>query len=260
MCGHAVIGAATTLVETGMVKVEEPETLVKFDTPVGLVQARVHIENGRVGEVSFDNTPVFVYQTDSRISVSGMGEISVDIVYSGGFFAMITSQQIGLELIPMNVESLVNMGMHILSAVNSQISVQHPEIDNINVIEAAEFYSPAVRQTGNVLCARNTVILGDRSIDRSPCGTGTCARMALLHAREEFKIGERFQNESIIGTSFMGQIMDETHVGEYPAILPRVTGRAFLTGLHQFVLDPEDPFPQGFSLTDSELNGRGDSI
>jgi proline racemase/trans-L-3-hydroxyproline dehydratase len=254
MCGHAVIGAATTLVETGMVEVNEPETIVTFDTPAGIVHAQIHIEKGRVREVSFDSTPVFVYQIDSHLTVQGIGEITADIVYSGGFFAMVAAQQTGLELIPTNVEPLIKLGMYILNALNSQVSVKHPELPSSNLIEAVEFFNPVVRQLDKGLYTRNTVILGNRSIDRSPCGTGTCARMALLYTSGELKIGDKLHNESIIGTSFIGQIMNVTYVGEYPAILPRVTGRAHLTGLHQFVLDPEDPFQKGFSLTDFQID------
>jgi proline racemase/trans-L-3-hydroxyproline dehydratase len=255
MCGHAVIGAATTLVETGMVEAVEPETIVTFDTPVGLVQTRIQVEGGRVLEVSFDNTPVFAYQLGARLSVPGLDEVTADIVYSGGFFALVKAQQTGLELVPANVEALIDLGIRIRDAANSQLSVRHPELAFTNLIDCVEFSGPTKRQADGSLHARNTVILGNRTVDRSPCGTGTCARMAVLHARGELKLREWFVSESIIGTRFMGQIVGETYVGEYPAILPRVAGRAYLTGLHQFVLDPDDPFPYGFCLTDSEIRG-----
>jgi proline racemase len=250
MCGHAVIGAATTLVETGMVKAVEPETTVTFDTPVGLVRTRILIEAGCVRDVSFDNTPVFAYQLDAHLSVPDLGDVIADIVYSGGFFALVKAQRTGLELVPANVEALINLGIRIRDAAQSQLSVRHPELPFTNLIDCVEFCSPAKRQADGSLHARNTVILGNRTIDRSPCGTGTCARMAVLHARGELKLGERFVSESIIGTRFIGQIVGETHVGELKAILPRVAGRAYLTGLHQFVLDPDDPFPSGFFLTE----------
>lgn len=252
MCGHAVIGAATTLVETGMVEAVEPETTVTFDTPVGLVRTRIQIAAGRVREVSFDNTPVFAYQLDARLSVRGLGDVLADIVYSGGFFALIRAQRTGLELVPANVEALIDLGIRIRDAARSQLSVRHPTQPFTELIDCVEFFGPAERQADGALHARNTVILGNRTVDRSPCGTGTCARMAELHARGELKLGEGFVSESIIGTRFMGRIVGETKVGEFNAILPRVSGRAHLTGLHQFVLDPDDPFPHGFFLTDSE--------
>jgi proline racemase/trans-L-3-hydroxyproline dehydratase len=252
MCGHAVIGAATTLVEIGMVEAVEPETTVTFDTPVGLVRTRIHIEAGRVREVSFDNTPVFAYQLDACLSVPDLGDVLADIVYSGGFFALVKAQRTGLELVPANVEALLDMGIRIRDAARSQLSVRHPELPFTNLIDTVEFCGPAERQADGALHVRNTVILGNRTVDRSPCGTGTCARMAVLCARGELKLGEEFVSESIIGTRFTGRIVGETHVGEFKAILPRVAGRAHLTGMHQFVLDPDDPFPHGFFLTDSE--------
>ncbi len=255
MCGHAVIGAATTLVETGMVEAVEPETIVTFDTPVGLVQTRIQVEEGRVLEVSFDNTPVFAYLLGARLTVPGLDDVTADIVYSGGFFALVKAQQTGLELVPANVEALIDLGIRIRDAANSQLSVRHPELAFTNLIDCVEFSDPTERQADGSLHGHNTVILGNRTVDRSPCGTGTCARMAVLHARGELTLGESFVSESIIGTRFMGQIVGETYVGEYTAILPRVVGRAYLTGLHQFFLDPDDPFPYGFCLTDSEIRG-----
>ena len=252
MCGHAVIGAATTVVETGMVEAVEPETAVVFDTPVGLVHTRARIKEGRVREVAFDNTPVFAYQLDARLSVPGLGELPVDIVYSGGFFALVEAQRIGLELVPANARALADLGARLRHTANAQLSVQHPELSFVNIIDAVEFHGPAERQTDGSLRAHNAAIFGARTIDRSPCGTGTCARMAVLHARGELQVGQQFVSESIIGTRFTGQIMKETHVGEYQAIVPQVTGRAYLTGFHQFVLDLDDPFPHGFSLADSD--------
>jgi proline racemase/trans-L-3-hydroxyproline dehydratase len=205
-----------------------------------------------VREVSFDNTPVFAYQLDARLSVPDLGDVLADIVYSGGFFALVKAQRTGLELVPANVEALINLGIRIRDAAQSQLSVRHPTQPFTELIDCVEFSGPAERQADGALHARNTVILGNRTVDRSPCGTGTCARMAVLHARGELKLGEGFVSESIIGTRFIGRIVGETKVGEFNAILPRVSGRAHLTGLHQFVLDPEDPFPHGFFLTDSE--------
>jgi proline racemase len=251
MCGHAVIGIATTVVETGMVKTIEPETTVTFDTPVGLVQTRVCIEGGRVRQVSFDNTPVFACQLGAALPVPGLGQVTADIVYSGGFFALVDVQQTHLELVPANLEALSDIAVRVCSAANSQLAVQHPELPFVNAVDCVEFCGPVERQKDGALYARNAVILGERTVDRSPCGTGTCARMAVLHARGEFGLGDRFISESIIGTRFQGQILAETRVGEQKAIVPRVVGRAHLTGFHQFVLDPDDPFQRGFSLREN---------
>ena len=177
--------------------------------------------------------------------------MSVDVAYSGGFFALVDAQKIGLEIETANVEALLNTGMRIRDAAQSQLSVRHPDLAFTNRIDCVEFCGPTKRLEDGSLYARNTVILGNRTMDRSPCGTGTCAKIAVLHAKNELKVNEKFVSESIINTRFVGQIMGETYVGDIKAILPRVTGRAYLTGHHQFVLDPDDPFQRGFNLFDS---------
>lgn len=265
MCGHAVIGAATTVAETGMApagKPDGPEPLasqtamtVVFDTPVGLVHTHVRMQDGHVLDVAFCNTPVFVRQLDARLSIPDLGEVPVDIVYSGGFFALVEAERVGLELVPRNAEAFAELGARLRRAATAQLSVEHPELPLVSIIDAVEFHGPVARKPDGTLHACNVAIFGERTIDRSPCGTGTCARMATLHARGQLKVGEQFVSESIIGTRFMGQIVEETRVGEYPAIIAQVTGRAYLTGFHQFVLDPDDPFPGGFSLTGGDTKG-----
>jgi proline racemase len=253
MCGHAVIGAATTVVETGMIQAVEPETTVVFETPVGLIDTQVRVQEGRVLDVSFNNAPVFVYQLGARLSDPDLGELLVDIVYSGGFFALVEAERLGLELIPAEASVLADLGARLRRLANAQLQVGHPELSFVTTIDAVEFHGIAERHEDGSLRARNAATFGERTVDRSPCGTGTGARMAVLHARGELVLGQRFISESIVGTRFSGRILEETRIGEYPAIVPRVTGRAYLTGFHQFVLDPDDPFPCGFSLTDSEV-------
>lgn len=256
MCGHAIIGAATTVIETGMVRAIEPETTVVFDTPVGLIATWARIQNGSVHEIAFDSTPVFLYQPNALLLLPDLGEIAVDIVYSGGFFILVKADLIGLDLLPANAKALAEWGMQLRHFANEQLSVQHPDLAFFTTIDAVEFHGPAQRQEDGALHARNVATFGQRTVDRSPCGTGTCARMALLHAQGDLGLGDRFVSESIIGTRFTGQIIDETHVGVYPAIIARVSGRAHLTGFHQFVLDPEDPFPKGFSLGSPDPKGE----
>ena len=255
MCGHAIIGAATTVVETGLVPGGGPpetsgELSVVFDTPVGLAPTQSKVVDGQVLGVSFQNTPVFVHKQGACLSLPDLGPLSVDIVYSGGFFALIDAQDLGLDLVPRNAEALAQLGVDLRCAANSQLQVRHPEQHHVTTIDGVEFHEPVRRQPDGSLRARNVASFGDRTIDRSPCGTGTCARMAVLHARGDLAVGQRFISESIIGTRFVGQIVEETRVGGAQAIIPQVTGRAHLTGFHQFVLDPDDPFPGGFSLSD----------
>ncbi len=200
-------------------------------------------------DVTFQNAPVFVYKPGARLSLPELGPLQADIVYSGGFFALVDAQLFDLSLVPGNAEALARLGMGLRWAANAQLQVQHPEQPFTTAVDAVEFHEPAQPQPDGSLYARNVATFGECTIDRSPCGTGTCARMALLHARGDLAVGQSFVSESIIGTRFTGQIVDETRVGDFHAIVPAVTGRAHLTGFHQFVLDPDDPFPGGFSLT-----------
>ncbi len=249
MCGHVVIGAATTVIETGMIDAVEPETSVTFETPVGLVHTQVRVEKGRVYEVAFNNTPAFVYQRDVCLSDPVLGELPVDIVYSGGFFALLEANRIDMELVPANARALADLGTRLRAVANAQLSVGHPGLPFVTTIDAVEFHNLARRETDGTLRARNVATFGERTIDRSPCGTGTGAKIALLRAKGELAVGQPYISESIIGTQFIGRIIEETNVGDYRAVIPRIAGRAYLTGFHQFVFDPNDPFPYGFSLT-----------
>ena len=249
MCGHAVIGTVTTLLETGMFEMSEPETPVTLDTPSGLVRASAQIADGRVTAVSFKNVPAFVYRSDVTLQVPEIGQVTVDVVFGGLFFVFVDARQLEVELIPENSSRLADLGMRILAVANEQITVRHPDLPHIDKIIDLRF---RVEPGSDGADSRNVVILGDHMVDRSPCGTGTSAESALRHARGQLGVGESFVTESIIGTRFTGQVVAETQVGSgpdaFPAVIPRVTGRAHITGFHRFVLDVEDPFPQGFRL------------
>lgn len=249
MCGHATIGAAVSVLETGMAAMEMPETVLTFDTPAGLVRAYTQIEAGRVTAVSIENVSSFVYRSVVPLQVPEVGELKIDVVFGGLFFVFVDASQIQIELIPENAGRLASLGMRILEAANQQITVRHPELPHIDKIIDLRFYvEPGSVGAGS----RNVVILGDHMVDRSPCGTGTCAETALRHANGQLATGESFVTESIIGTRFTGQAVAETLVGSgsdtYSAVIPRVTGSAFITGFNQFVLAEDDPFPQGFRL------------
>jgi proline racemase len=249
MCGHAVIGIVTTLLETGTFEMVEPETLITLDTPAGPVHAYAQIRDGRVLAVSFENVPSFVYRSDVTLEVPEVGDLVVDVVFGGLFFVFVDARRVEIELIPDNAARLADLGMRILAAANEQIPVRHPELPHIDKIIDLRFYVELVSDRAD---GRNVVILGDHMVDRSPCGTGTCAEVALRYARGQLGLGEPFVTESIIGTRFTGQVIAETQVGSgsevFPAVIPKVTGSAYITGLHQFVLDGEDPFPEGFRL------------
>lgn len=249
MCGHAVIGIVTTLLETGMFEAVEPETLITLDTPSGLIHAYAEVKDGRVIAVSFENVPSFVYRSDVTLKVPEVGDLVVDVVFGGLFFVLVHAHQLRIELIPDNAARLADLGMRILEAANEQVSVRHPELPHIDKILDVRFYEELGSDGAD---GRNVVILGDHMIDRSPCGTGTCAEVALRYARGQLGLGEPFVTESIIGTRFTAQVVAETQVGGgsevFPAVIPRITGSAYITGFHQLVLDPNDPFPEGFWL------------
>jgi len=249
MCGHAVIGIVTTLHETGMFAMMEPETAIMLDTPAGLIRAQALILNGCVQAVSFENVPAFVYRSGVTLNVPGLGDLFVDVVFGGLFFVLVNASQLEIELIQEDVLQLADLGMRILAAANEQIPVHHPDLPHIDQIIDIRFY---VEPGSDGADSRNVVILGDHMVDRSPCGTGTCAEIALRYAQGKLGLGEQWTTESIIGTQFTGKVKAETQVGNgsevFLAIIPEITGNAHITGFHQFVLDSEDPFPEGFRL------------
>jgi len=249
MCGHGIIGIVTSLIETGMCAATEPETTLTLDTAVGLVRATASVQHGHVTSAYFDNVPAFVFQQNVALTDPHFGRLTADIAFGGNFFALVDAGQIGLELIPANTGCLCELGMRLLDTVNRAVPVRHPIQPYIDRIIDLRFYG---RPASVGAHSRNVVILGDHMVDRSPCGTGTCAEMALRHARGQLRCGEAFIVESIIDTRFTGEVVAETQVGQdlsiFPAIIPRVTGCAYLTGFHQFVLQPDDPFPRGFQL------------
>ena len=249
MCGHAVIGIVTTLLETGMFEMVEPETIITLDTPSGPIRAHAQIIDGHVKAVSFENVPSFIYHSDVTLKVPEVGDLVVDVVFGGLFFVFVKASNLEIELIPDNAARLADLGMRILAAANEQVPIQHPELPHIDRIIDLRFYEELVSDEVN---SRNVVILGDHMVDRSPCGTGTCAEAALRYARGQLGLDEPFVTESIIGTRFTGQVIAETQVGSgsevFPAVIPKVTGSAYITGFHQFVLDGEYPFSEGFQF------------
>ena len=244
MCGHGTIGVATVLVETGMVDVTEPETVVRLDVPAGLVEARVRVENGRARSVTIRNAPSFLHAEDRTVTVDGLGEITYDMAYGGNFYAITPATEAGLAVDPERSGELVEAGLKVMAAINLADRPVHPEDPRIGGCRHVVFHAPG--RDGADAKAATSIHPG--WLDRSPCGTGTSARMAQLHARGELAIDQPFVNESVIGTRFTGRLIGETTVAGRPAVLPEITGRAWITGMGQYLLDAEDPFPAGFSL------------
>lgn len=245
LCGHATIGAVTILIDAGVIEAQEPETVVHIDSPSGRITARAYVEHGRTQSVGFQAESSLVYASDQTLHVPEMGDLTVDVVLTGGFFVMVDAEEAGLDLSSENADTLIDLGMHLTDLANEQFSVQHPQRDYIDTVDVVEFYGPG---DDGVADGKSAVIFSEAHIDRSPCGTGTCAKMALLHHRGELNVGERYVNEGILGTTFEAHIREEREIAGYPAIIPEVRGSAHVTGVHRFVLDRNDPFQEGFLL------------
>jgi proline racemase len=244
MCGHGTIGVATVLVECGLVTVTEPETVIALDTPAGLVQARVEVRDGRAQRVTLRNVPAFVSELDASVTVAGLGTVAYDMAFGGNFYAIVPAASIGLQPVPAQAEQLISAGLRIIEAISATSSPVHPLDPAIRGCKHVVFHAPG--QDG--ADARNATAIHPGWLDRSPCGTGTSARMAQLHARGRLALGAEFVNESVIGSRFVGRLVEETRVGDAPAVVPEVSGRAWITGMGQYLLDPADPFPTGFEL------------
>jgi proline racemase len=234
MCGHGTIGVATVLVEAGLVDVREPETVVRLDTPAGLVEARVAVTDGRARAVTLRNVPSFLYERDRPV-----GDVVCDIAFGGNFYALVPVADVD----PAQSGELIRRGLEIMAGVNEDPPV-HPLDPRIAGCRHVVFHAPG-RDGAD---ARNATSIHPGWLDRSPCGTGTSARMAQLHARGELALGEPFVNESVIGTRFTGRLVGETRVGDLPAVVPEITGRAWVTGRGEYLLEADDPFPAGFAL------------
>ena len=251
MSGSNSMCVVTVLLETGMVEMVEPETRLVLETPGGLIEARAECREGKCERVTINNVPSFVAALDIPIEVPGLGSVSVDIAYGGAFFAIVDADALGFKLTPDEARELVESGEKIKAAVVEQYPVTHPENPDIHTVTFTEFAAPVEIGRDGVKTGQNAVVISPGKIDRSPCGTGTSARLAVLHARGLLRLGEPYLSTSLIGSEFRAEIVDTARVGEWPAVVPRLSGRAWITGLHQYGLDPSDPFPQGYTLSDT---------
>jgi len=248
MCGHATIGVSTALVEMGMMPHAGPDTVVAFDTSAGLVEGHPRMEGGRVVEVSVSNVASFLFASDVELEVADIGKVTIDVSFGGNFFAMVPAKALRVSLQPDNLSQLIRLGMMVREAVNEKVEVRHPTEKHINSVELTEIYD---KPDPLKAFSRNVVIFGEGQVDRSPCGTGTCAAMAMLYGKGNLSLNEEFTNESIVGTRFKGKLDKEVRVGDFAAARPVITGSAFITGIQQFVVDPEDQLKYGFLLRGS---------
>jgi proline racemase len=259
MSGTNTMCVTTVLLETGMLPMREPVTELVLETPAGLVRVRADCERGKVTRVTFRNVPAFAAHLDAVIEVPHLGTATVDVAYGGMWYVIADAEQFGLELTPDQGQDIVRVGEMVKAAAREQLPVVHPEQPDFAGVTIAQLSAPP---TGASAHRRNAVIVStgtldwDRpstwtgSIDRSPCGTGTCAKMATLHARGRLALGEDFRHEGILGTVFTGRLVEETMVGPYRAVVPTIGGRAWITGMSTYVLDADDPFPEGFTVGD----------
>jgi len=250
MSGTNTICTVTALLETGMVPMREPVTRLTLEAPGGLVSVEAHCRDGKCESVTFRNVPAFVFGLQKPVEVAGVGTLMVDVAYGGMIYAMVDASALGVRLDPSEARDLVELGERIKRAAAVQIPAVHPENPEIHTINQTLFAGP-LRVENDVKTARNTVIVSPGRHDRSPCGTGTTARLAIMHAKGEIGVGETFVHESLIGTRFIGRILEEGRIGPFPTVRVSITGRAWITAFHQYVLDPSDPFPTGYKLTDT---------
>jgi proline racemase len=237
MCGHGTIGVATTLVAEGLVEVREPETTIRLDVPAGLVEARVRVEAGRAIAVTIRNVPSFLFAADQEAA-----GVAYDLAFGGNFFAIADAAAAGLEVAPANASALAAAGLELMAAIEDPVHPEPPTTPGCHHV-----FGRAPPRAG--ADGRAAVAIHPGWVDRSPCGTGTSARLAQLHARGKLPLGTDFVHESILGTRFSGRLVAEAGtVGGHPAVVPEITGRAWITGRGDYLLDPDDPFPAGFEL------------
>lgn len=249
MSGSNAMCTATVLLETGMVPMKEPVTELALDTAAGLVTVKAQCDAGKCKSVSVENVPSFVDTLDLKVDVPGLGVVSVDIAWGGMWYAFVKASDLGLKVENDNGAKLVELGERVKDYVKAKHTPIHPENDGIRGVTVISI-TEDLKDEEDCKTAMNTVVVSPGRLDRSPCGTGTCARMAVLHARGLLKVGEVFKHRSIIGTEFISHIRGTTRVGDRQAVLPTIQGRAWISSYKQIVLDPTDPFPEGFRVGD----------
>jgi proline racemase len=259
MSGTNTICVTTVLIETGMVEAREPLTELALETPAGLVRVTAEVDGGKVRRVSFRNVPAFAVHLDATVEVPELGPVTVDVAWGGMFYVIAEAAPLGLELTPAAGRDIVRIGEMIKAATREQLPVRHPDNPLIEGPTIAQLWGPPQRPDAR---RRNAVVVSTGTldwsrpetwtgaIDRSPCGTGTCAAMAALHAKGQLGLDEEFVHEGILGTVFAGRLVETATVGDAPAVVPVLAGQAWITGVANYVLDPTDPFPEGYTVGD----------
>ncbi len=259
MSGSNTMCVATVLLETGMVPMVEPVTELLLEAPAGLIGITAECSNGKVTSVTFRNVPAFAVHLDAPLEVPGLGTIRVDVAYGGMFYVIADAADFGLRLTSDEGRDVTRICAQLKAAAADQLPCVHPEQPGFSGVTIAQLsgapHNPAYHRRNAVTMMSGDVSLDDPrtwsgAIDRSPCGTGTCAKMAVLHAKGQLGLHEDFHHESIIGTLFTGRLLSEVQVGQYRGVVPSISGQAWITGTASYVVDPTDPFPQGFTVGD----------
>ena len=245
MCGHGIIGVVTVMLEHGLFPITEPETAVKLETPSGLVTAKASVHNGRVQSVAFQNVPSFVVDLDQMVEIPGVGPVHYDLAFGGAFYGFCCANELELELIPDHGRKITELGMTIKRAIMASRKINHPAEPDLGFLYGIIFVGPPKDSHSY---SRQVCIFADGAMDRSPTGTGVSAHLAILAARKSITDQTPYVMESILGTTFTGKIVERLNYHSIPAIVPEVAGQAFLTGKHEFVIDPNDPLKEGFKL------------
>jgi len=243
MCGHGIIGITTVALEAGLLPMTSPETQVKIDTPAGLITAYARIDEGRVQSVYFYNVPSFVLVQDEAVDVPGLGKVRYDIAFGGAFYAFVQAEEVGVRCSPEDFRALIEKGMAIKRAIMANRPIPHPFEVDLSFLYGTIFIGPPQERGAH---SRNVCIFAEGEVDRSPTGTGVSARLAIHYARGEISLDEPIAIESIIGSRFTGHVVQTTTFGSHPAIIPVVEGAAYITGRHEFLIDPKDPLRNGF--------------
>jgi proline racemase len=252
MSGSNTICTVTAILETGLLPMREPVTELTLETPAGLIDVSCHCHDGKVLQVKFRNVPAFVQRLEAPVEVAGLGTIPIDVAYGGMHYALVDAARVGFRITRDEARDICVIGQKIKQAAREQLEIVHPENPEIRDVTIIEFMGP-VRRHGRGLTARNTVVVSPGRLDRSPCGTGTSARLAVMHARRQIRKGQPFDHESIIGTHFLSEVVATTRVRGKPAVVTTVAGRGWITSIGQYGYDPDDPFPEGYTLSDTWL-------
>ena len=250
MSGSNSICVATVLLNTGIVKIQEPVTEFILEAPGGLVPIKAFCENGKAKSIEIQNVASFADKLDVNLEVEGVGTLIVDTAYGGDSFVLVNATELGFEIKPDEAKDISEIGVKITAAANQQLGFTHPENSDWSHISFCELALPIFEEEG-IKVSRNAVVIDPGKLDRSPCGTGCSARMAILNAKGEMKKGDRMIGRSIIDSHFDCAIVNEVNIGNKKAIIPSIRGRAWITGTHQLKLDSDDPWPEGYRLTDT---------